>query len=107
MLLSPLNKKAALPKPPEVKFSSVRAARLAGLLDIEEKSLILEEGFLHSTPSSFRTAATPLTMLRSFCLAAQRAVWLKPQSGAKESRSGAPYLRQALTRSEISADVSI
>ena len=33
----------------------------------------------------FRTNSTPPTRFASFCFAAQRAVWLRPQSGAKLS----------------------
>ena len=38
-------------------------------------------------PSSLRTNFAPATMFFSFTFAAQRAVWLSPQSGGKESRS--------------------
>ena len=65
------------------------------------------EGLDHKNPSSLRTMATPLTMLANFCLAAQRAVWLSPQSGAKESFSGGAYFRERRTRSATSAGVSM
>jgi len=44
--------------------------------------------------SLFLRTVRTLDMFLSFCFAAQRAVWLKPQSGAKESRSGGACLRQ-------------
>ena len=48
--------------------------------------------------SCFLASFTPATMFRSFCLAAQRAVWLNPQSGAKESRSAGACFRQGRAR---------
>ena len=39
------------------------------------------------TPSSSRTICTPATMFASLRFAAQRAVWLSPQSGANARRS--------------------
>ena len=41
-------------------------------------------------------------MFFSFCFAAQRAVWLRPQSGANESRSAGACLRQAQKQAERS-----
>ena len=55
------------------------------------------------TPSSRRTTCTPATMFFSFCLAAQRAVWLRPQSGAKASRSAGACFRHSRTRSATSS----
>ena len=44
---------------------------------------------LQRCSKSSRTLRTPSHMFLSFCFAAHLAVWLKPQSGANESRSGA------------------
>src|SRR5262245_46427955 len=57
--------------------------------------------------NSLRTRATPSTIARSFLLAAQRAVWLKPQSGATESRSGGANSRHRRTRAATSSGVSM
>ena len=58
-------------------------------------------------PSSFRTCRTPATMLMSFFRDAQRAVWLRPQSGAKTSRSADACSRQRFTLRAISSAVSM
>ena len=58
-------------------------------------------------PCSLRTFFTPATRFFNFCFAAQRAVWLRPQSGAKERRSAGAYFRQNRTRSATSATVSM
>jgi len=59
------------------------------------------------TSSSFLTFRTPSHMFFNFCFAAQRAVWLKPQSGAKERRSAGACFRQARTRFTTSSTVSM
>ena len=46
-------------------------------------------------------------MFFNFCFAAQRAVWLRPQSGANDKRSGGANFRQARTRSATSSTVSM
>ena len=48
-------------------------------------------------PTLRRTMPTPATRLFSFWRAAQRAVWLSPQSGANASRSAGACCRQART----------
>ena len=60
-----------------------------------------------STHSFSRTAHTPATMFSNFCRAAQRAVWLSPQSGAKESLSAGAYSKHASTRAAMSSAVSM
>ena len=45
-------------------------------------------------------------MFSSFCFAAQRAVWLSPQSGANTSRSGGANSRQAFTFSATISGVT-
>src|SRR5579859_1444894 len=98
----PLQQESALPQPPQAKLS-IPAVRGA---DVGEQHRVRLHRLNHARPSSLRTIETPRTRLISFCRAAQRAVWLRPQSGAKESCSGAAYLRQSRTRSATSAGVS-
>jgi hypothetical protein len=52
-------------------------------------------------------ASRSQTIFSSFFLAAQRAVWDKPQSGATESFSFGTYFRQRLMRSFTSSTVSM
>ena len=47
------------------------------------------------------TRLAPSAMFVSFCFAAQRAVWLRPQSGANTSRSAGAYLKHAFTASAM------
>ena len=72
----PCQQEPALPEPPDARAGTCCA-------NVREKGVVLECRTDHP-----RTCRTPFSMLASFCFAAQRAVWLNPQSGAKESRSG-------------------
>src|SRR5579884_3610765 len=71
------------------------------------ETLVLQNRLDHSSPNSDRTTFTPSTSALNFLFAAQRAVWLSPQSGARESRSAGTYLRQLRTRAATSSDVSM
>src|SRR5580704_325777 len=97
----PLQQESALSQPPEPEA----VAFLGGANVGEQRGMRLQRPD-HASPISLRTAATPWTMLISFCRAAQRAVWLRPQSGAKDSRSAGAYFRHSRTRSATSAGVS-
>ena len=77
----PLQQEPALSQPPQTEI----AVALVGRAHIRQQRVAGQYGTNHGSPSSFRTIATPFTMLANFCRAAQRAVWLSPQSGAKES----------------------
>src|SRR5439155_12642733 len=99
----PLQQETTLSHPPQTKLSvvpvrsaNVRKQRFVGLDRLNQER-----------PSSLRTIETPLTMFASFCRAAQRAVWLRPQSGANESFSAGAYFRQRRTRSATSEGVSM
>lgn len=59
-----------------------------------------------ASPSSFRTCRTPSHIAASLRFAAQRAVWLRPQSGAKTRRSAGACSRQHFTRRAMSSGVS-
>ena len=100
---TPLGKKTALAKPPEVE----RVPLAGGIADVGKIGFPLKSRFDHARPSSLRTIATPSTMFCSFSLAAQRAVWLRPQSGAKDSRSAGACSRQRRTRPATSSAVSM
>ena len=58
------------------------------------------DGEAYSLRGDFENAAS------SFRLAAHRAVWLRPQAGANDSRSAGANSRQARTRSAMSCGVS-
>ncbi len=77
------DQEAALPEPPDVGAAG-------GRLD----------------HSSSRTIRTPATRFASFCFAAQRAVWLRPQSVEKASRSGGASCVNRRTRAATSSGVS-
>ena len=77
------DQEAALPEPPDVRAG-------CGRLD----------------HSSSRTIRTPATRFASFRFAAQRAVWLSPQSVEKASRSGGASCANRRTRSATSSGVS-
>src|SRR6266545_489573 len=96
-----LDNEPALPQPPKIQAP----LRLWHALEISDERVVAQQRLDHS-PSSLRTTFTPSTILVSFCFAAQRAVWLKPQSGAKLNLSAGAYLRQRRTRSATSAIVS-
>src|SRR5437016_3411316 len=93
-----LHQETALPQPPKLE----RAPFYVGQQRVTGKHRLD-----HASPSSRRTSLTPSTMLTSFRRAAQRAVWLKPQSGAKDNRCGGAYSRHLRTRSAMSAGVSM
>src|SRR5437667_2715773 len=95
-----LDEEAALPEPPEVKRPGSRA------LHICEERVVGENG-LDQTPSSSRTIRTPETRFASLARAAQRAVWLRPQSGANDRRSGGARRRKCRTRAATSSGGSI
>ena len=98
-----LHEKTALAQPPQ--YNPI--ARI-GRLDVGRQGFVGEQWLdeRHSFSSS-RTSRAPATMLASFFRAAQRAVWLKPQSGAKTNRSGGAYFRHARIRSATSSGVSM
>src|SRR5262245_13181992 len=75
------NQKPALTEPPEAA-----RARFEHTTNVSDESVVLSESRFQASLSSRRTIFTPSTIFLSFCLAAQRAVWLKPQSGANASR---------------------
>ncbi len=77
------DEEAALPEPPDVGAGG-------GRLD----------------HSSSRTIRTPATRFASFRFAAQRAVWLSPQSVEKASRSGGASCANRRTRAATSSGVS-
>ena len=56
--------------------------------------------------SSSRTIRTPATRFSSFRFAAQRAVWLRPQSVENASRSGGASCANRRTRAATSSGVS-
>src|SRR5579883_2409895 len=60
----------------------------------------------HAAPSSRRTSAVPATSALSFSTANQRAVWLKPQSGASHSFSGRHEASRVRTRSATISGLS-
>ena len=95
-----LDEETALAEPPEAE-SGFDACRL----DVGEERVVGEERLLHS-PSSPRTMRTPSTRLCSFAFAAQRAVWLSPQSVENASRSGGAKPRKCRTRAAMSSGVS-
>src|SRR6476659_7670442 len=68
------DKEAALAEPPDATAIGIDDALNIG----EESVVLLESGFHLTIPSSRRTIRTPSTIFLSFCLAAQRAVWLRP-----------------------------
>ena len=99
----PLQQEPALSQPPQSETAVATIRRM----NIAKQRIVGAERTNHDSPSSLRTIATPLTMLASFCRAAQRAVWLRPQSGAKERRSAGACFRHKRTRSATSAGVSM
>jgi hypothetical protein len=95
-----LDEEAALAEPPEME-------RACGcFLDVTQEDVV-RLGRLDQTPTSSRTIATPRTRFASFSRAAQRAVWLSPQSGANDSRSGGAYCRKWRARRATSSEGSI
>src|SRR5690606_31123186 len=98
----PGDEETALPEPPERELILFRWRAT----NLGEEIVVFAERALQSSSSS-RTRFTPATMLRSFSRAAQRAVWLKPQSGASESFSAGTCSRQSLTRAAMSSGVSM
>src|SRR5215470_4318567 len=98
----PLQEEAALSQPPkaEAAVSQVRSA------DVCKQFVVGLRWPDHASPSSLRTKETPATMFVSFCRAAHRAVWLRPQSGAKDNFSAGAWRRHKLTRSATSCGVS-
>ena len=90
---SPLHEEAALPEPPEaqrVRRARRRRRRRRGTRRPSSTGSITAAPQLRRAPRR-----TPSTMFASFCRAAQRAVWLRPQSGAKASRSAGAYAQAA------------
>ena len=102
VLILPLNKETTLTKPPDMELISALARRL----NIIQQVGAFAERSLHK-PNSFRTRWVPSTMCRNFSFAAQRAVWLSPQSGARERRSAGANARHRLIRSTTSSTLSI
>src|SRR5437773_3881411 len=94
------DQEAALAEPPEVKRPGSRA------LHICEERVVGEKG-LDQRPSSSRAIRTPATRFASLERATQRAVWLRPQSGANDSRSGGARRRKCRTRAATSSGGSI
>jgi len=90
----PLQEKSTLSQPPQAKS----AVAPVGTVNIRQQRVMGLERPDYASPSSFRTMQLRLPMLANFCRAAQRAVWLSPQSGAKESFSAGAYFRQRRTR---------
>src|SRR6266852_7758779 len=99
----PLQQEPALSKPPQTEI----AVAFVGGAHIRKQRVGRHDGTNHGSPSSFRTIATPHTRFANFCRAAQRAVWLSPQSGAKERASAGACFRHKRTRSATSAGVSM
>ena len=77
-----LDEETALAEPPDVHAGPARAASTSA-----RKASSARSGSI-SARSSSRTIRTPATRFASFARAAQRAVWLSPQSVEKASRSG-------------------
>src|SRR5579859_817804 len=103
MTALPLHQKAALTQPPKAEIVVV----LIGGAHIGEKGIVFEDRLNHAIPNVERTSRTPSTMAFSFFLAAQRAVWLRPQSGANDKRSAGANSRHLRTRAAISSGVSM
>src|SRR5687768_17183806 len=103
MMPEPLQQKTTLPQPPQAEVSVV----VVCFANIGEQRVVLEYRPDHSRPSSLRTIIAPSTIDASFFLAAQRAVWLRPQSGATASRSGGAHFRQRRIRAATSIGVSM
>src|SRR5882724_3590110 len=103
MAAPPLHQKPALPQPPEAEIVVV----VIGGAHIGEKRVVLEDRSNHAMPKSARTRWTPSTKAFSFLLAAQRAVWLRPQSGANDNRSAGANSRHLCTRAAMSSGVSM
>src|SRR5258708_1643784 len=99
----PLQQESALPQPPQTKTSVAPIRRM----NVREQGVVGLNRLDHESPSSPRTMFTPRTIFANFWRAAQRAVWLSPQSGAKESFSAGAYFRQRRTRSATSSGVSM
>ena len=78
-------------------FSTPQPTAHSGSIDCAECHEIFlcgdRDAAYFERPSSLRTRSTPATMFFNFCFAAQRAVWLKPQSGVNDSRSAGACLR--------------
>src|SRR5207245_5929949 len=94
----PLEQEATLSEPPQAK-SAIAAVRG---MNVCKQRIVGLDRLDHGCPSSLLTRDTPATIFASFCRAAQRAVWLRPQCGAKESFSAGAYLRHRRTRSATS-----
>src|SRR6185437_7578928 len=103
MTAPPLHQESALAQPPESK-SFVWDIRLT---DIGQECVVRQHRLDQHRPNSFLTMRTPSTIFFNFARAAQRAVWLRPQSGANARRSGGAYCKQRRTRDATSSGVSI
>src|SRR5437879_10289697 len=103
MAALPLHQKPALPQPPQAEIIVV----VIGGAHIREKGVVLEDWSNHAIPNLERTRWTPSTIAFSFFLAAQRAVWLRPQSGANDNRSAGANSRHLRTRAAMSSGVSM
>jgi hypothetical protein len=82
---------AALAEPPQVERPRLLTLRA---VDVGDQGGVGEDRSDHS-PSSARTTATPAHRFCSLARAAQRAVWLRPQSGANDSLPPGPAPRSA------------
>src|SRR5215831_12886142 len=103
MPVLPLHQKPALPEPPEAEI----VVGGIGGAHIREKRVIFKDRSNHAIPNSARTSRTPSTRAVSFFLAAQRAVWLRPQSGANDNRPAGANSRHLRTRAAISSGASM
>ena len=92
-----LDEETALAEPPDV-----HAGQVPRRLDVGEEGVVREER-LDQRAYSSRTIRTPATRFASFARAAQRAVWLSPQSVETASRSGGAKRRKCRTRSATSS----
>src|SRR5690606_9555715 len=88
----PLQQIAALSEPPEAKSRCFEKG-----IHFPDELLVLFQR-RYQAHSVARMIRAPLTMFLSFSRAAQRAVWLSPQSGASDSRSAGTYFRHFLIR---------
>ncbi len=80
-------------------------ARLRIIVRAQAWRYALGQG-IHPPINSLLTILAPSTIALSFAFAAQRAVWLKPQSGVTLSLSAATYLSAVRMRSATSSAVS-
>src|SRR5688500_6298842 len=101
-----LHREPALSQPPEPEIA---IDHICGA-DILDKSDIFKKRLNHDPEPPSRLSFTwrpPSTIAASFRFAAQRAVWLNPQSGANASLSGDANCRHRRTREAMSAGVSM